>query len=175
MKLRKLNAILSLFTTFIVMIHAISHGIWMLTGFGIKIPKILPWVSLWLMASHAILSIVLAVLGHKGAEKRKCRGYANMNRPTYIQRASGISLIIFTALHVLGTAGPLTPPPLVHKTLPLLFFAVVLLHIAISTSKAFVTLGIGNAKVVKVVDIATKVLCAIALVIVEAGFYMYAF
>ena len=96
-----------------------------------------------------------------------------MNRVTYIQRASGISLILLTFLHIAGTVGILTPPQLVHAILPPVFFAITLMHAAISTSKAFVTLGIGNAKIIKVFDIAMKCLCVATLIADVVGFYLY--
>ena len=96
-----------------------------------------------------------------------------MNISTIIQRASGVALIMFTLLHVGGTMGYLQPPPAVHAILPPLFFAVSLMHTAISTSKAFITLGIGNAKIVKTVDIAVKVLCGVTLIADVVGFYLY--
>jgi hypothetical protein len=46
-------------------------------------------------------------------------------------------------------------------------------HIAVSVSKAFITLGIGNAKFIKGVDISTKAICAITLVADIVGFYLY--
>ena len=174
MILRKINAILSLLTTFMLMDHAIFHAAWMLSGCTIaKDANSMPRILVLLVAIHAIISIVLAILGHKGAEKRKCKGYANMNRVTYIQRASGISLILLTFLHIAGTVGILTPPQLVHAILPPVFFAITLMHAAISTSKAFVTLGIGNAKIIKVFDIAMKCLCVATLIADVVGFYLY--
>ena len=174
MLLRKLNAVLALLTTALLMNHAISLGAWMLSRGSISFAiNKLPWVMLWLMAAHAVISIALAVLGHKGAEKREVKEYAKLNASTVFQRMSGILLILFTALHVLGTVGVLTPPPAVHAILPPLFFAFTLAHVAVSTSKAFITLGIGNAKFIKVADVFVKVLCGVTLVIDVAGFYLF--
>ena len=97
MILRKLNAWLSLVTTILFLDHAIFHAIWMLSrGSVVKNVNCVSLVMFMLMIIHAFISILLAFLGHKGAEKRKCNGYPNMNRATYIQRASGMLLIIFT-------------------------------------------------------------------------------
>ena len=49
------------------------------------------------------------------------------------------------------------------------------MHTAISTSKAFITLGIGSAMFVKTVDIAVKVICGVTLVADIVGFYLYTF
>ena len=174
MILRKINAWLSLITTVMFMNHAILNAVWMLSrGSVIKPENNISWILFGFMMVHAIISIVLAILGHKGAEKRKCNGYPDMNRPTYIQRGSGIALIPLTVLHILGTIGILHPPKVVHAILPLLFFTICLMHTAISTNKAFITLGIGNAKVIKVIDIAVKVLCGITLIADVTGFYLF--
>ena len=174
MILRKINAGLSIICTILLMAHANSHAAWMLSNGSIKVGvKGMSWALVWVMAAHAILSIVLAILGHKGAEKRKCNTYPQLNVQTNLQRMSGMLLILFTALHVAGTVGVLQPPKVVHAILPPLFFAMSLMHVAVSGSKALITLGIGNAKVVKVVDIVVKVLCIITLIASVSGFYLY--
>ena len=61
------------------------------------------------------------------------------------------------------------PPKIVHA----MFYTIVLMHAAVSTSKAFITLGIGNAKFVKVVDIVVKVICAATLIAALTSFYLY--
>ena len=120
-----------------------------------------------------IISILLAILGHKGAEKRECKAYKKINLSTNIQRISGILLIVFTVLQVLGAVGVLQPPQVVHAILPPLFFALALMHVAVSGSKPFITLGIGNAKFIKIVDIAIKILCVLTLIAAVIGFYLY--
>ena len=174
MILRKINAWLSLFTTFMFMDHAIFHAAWMLSrGSIVKSADNMPWILFAMMMVHAVISIVLAVLGHKGEEKRECKSYSNMNIPTNIQRASGVSLIVLTILHVAGTVGILQPPRIIHAILPPIFFAVALMHAAVSTSKAFITLGIGSARFIKIADIVMKALCALTLIADVAGFYLY--
>lgn len=173
MKLRKINAVISLLCTILLMDHAIFHALWMLSKFSIPKTAISSWILLWLMAAHASISIALAIRGHKGAEKRKCKEYPKMNIPTYIQRMGGMALLLFTALHVLGAVGVLQPPQMVHAILPPLFFTLALAHVAVSASKALITLGIGNAKSVKTVDIIVKVLCAVTLIADLVGFYLY--
>ena len=122
---------------------------------------------------HAFISIDLVVSGHTESEKRKCKHYFKMNISTLMQRVSGVLLTVFAVLHVAGTTGFLQPPPAVHAILPPLFFAVALMHAAISTGKAFITLGIGNAQFVKVADFAMKALCAVTLIADVVGFYLY--
>ena len=83
--LRKINAVLGLFTTLMLMNHAISHAAWMLFRVSIvKSSNSMPWVMVGFLVAHAIISIVLAIFGHKGAEKRKCKNYPKMNKATMI-------------------------------------------------------------------------------------------
>ena len=111
MVLRKINAGISLIITFLLMDHAIFHAVWMLSRGSVeKNATSMPRILFVLMIIHAGLSIVLAILGHKGADKGKFNGYADMNKLTYMQRGSGIALIPLTVLHILGTVGVLQPP-----------------------------------------------------------------
>lgn len=174
MILRKINAIVSLLSTLLLLIHAIIIAVWTLSQGRIAISAgFMPWVLLGLMLAHAMISIDLAISSHSETEHRKCKSYPKLNVPTIIQRASGVSLILFTALHVAGAAGFMQPPYLVHAIMPPLFFTIALMHTAISTGKAFITLGIGNAKLVRTVNIVMKVICVVTLIADIAGFYLY--
>ena len=80
MILRKINASLSLVTTVLFLNHAISLSIWMLYRCGIQKSVInMPKALMVVTALHAVLSILLAILGHKGAEKRKCNAFSAKN------------------------------------------------------------------------------------------------
>ena len=171
MILRKINAILALTSTLLLMDHAVFHAVWMLSRGAItKTESPLSFILCGFIAAHAVISILLAFLGHKGAENRKCNSYAKLNASTMIQRISGILLIVFTALHV----GPLRPPKALLMVLQSLFFAIALLHVAVSTEKAFITLGIGNAKTIKTIGIIVKLVCAVTFIAAVVGFYLYA-
>ena len=174
MLLRKINAVLSLFITFLLMDHAIFHAVWMLSqGSVVKSASSMSWIMLICMMVHAIISIVLAILGHKGAEKRKCNGYFKLNIPTNVQRISGVLMIVFSVLHILGATGVMKPPMLIHAIVPPLFFALSLAHVSVSASKALITLGIGSTRLVKVIDVAVKLLCIVTLILDVIGFYLY--
>ena len=105
--------------------------------------------------------------------KTKGKMYPKMNVSTIVQRASGVLMVPTMALHVAGTVGLTQPPPIVHATLPPVFFTVVMVHVAVSTSKSLITLGIGSAKFLKIADIIVKVLCAATLIASVTGFYLY--
>ena len=173
MVLRKINAGFSLLSTILLLDHAIFHAAWMLSGCTIPKTATVSRVLLGVMMIHAVISILLAFLGHKGAEKRPCNSYPKLNMATNIQRASGLSLILLSALHILGATGIMQPPQLVHAIVPPLFFTIALAHAAISTGKAFITLGIGSAKFVKILDIGMRVVCVATLIADIVGFYLY--
>ena len=173
MILRKINAVLSLITTFLLLDHAIFNAVWMLSQGTIPKTTALSWVLIGFMAVHAIISIELGMSAHKGAEPTDAKTYPRKNAIIIVQRITGMLLIIFTALHVMGATGAIQTPAFIHAFVPALFFVICMAHTAISTSKAFVTLGVGNAKVVKVIDIAVKVVCVATLVADIVGFYLY--
>ena len=177
MLMKKINAGISLLTTVLLLTHAISCAVWMLSGCTIgNSVKLIPWALMGLMLIHVLISIDIVISAHAEGENRKGgKKYPKMNVSTIIQRISGILLAPVTALHVAGAAGFMQPPEIIHAILPPLFFAVALTHTAVSTSKAFITLGIGSARFIKTVDIAVKVLCGITLLASVIGFYPYAF
>lgn len=174
MLLRKINAVISLLTTLFLLNHAIFTSVRMLSkGKVEQSAPFVPWVLAGLMAAHAFISIYFAVSSHMEGDKRKYKTYPKMNRVTIFQRVSGILLIIFTALHVAGASGAMQPPQIVHAILPPIFFAIALTHAAVSTDKAFITLGIGTARFVKVVSVIVKVICVATLIAAVTGFYLY--
>lgn len=174
MLLRKINAIISLLTTLFLLDHAIFTSVWMLSKGSVEqSAPIAPWILAGLVGVHAFISIYFAFSSHEEGENRKVKSYPKMNRVTIFQRVSGILLIIFAALHVAEASGAMQPPHIVHTIFPPLFFAIALAHTAVSTEKAFITLGIGNARVIKAVSIVVKLVCVITLIAAIAGFYLY--
>ena len=173
MSLRTINAGYSLVTTLLALAHAISLAIWMLSKGAVPMPpKVLPWVLTIMAGIHAILSVVIMITTHKGQQK-KGNSYPKLNRETIVQRITGVLMLLFTALHILGTVGIMQPPQFVHAVVPPLFFFIVLAHTAISTSKALITLGIGSWKFIRVATIAVKLVCATTLIADVVGFYLF--
>ena len=174
MTLRKINAGVSLLTTALFLFHAISIAFWMLSRGEIERPNgLISWVLVGCMAFHAFFSIDLAISAHTDGGKHIGKKYPRLNRDTIAQRVCGVLLIPFTALHVAGATGAMTPPPVVHAVVPVLFFALATAHTAISTGRAFITLGIGDVKAFKVVNVAVKVICAATLIADVVGFYLF--
>lgn len=175
MILRKINAALSLFTTVLLMDHAIFFSVWMLSRCSIeKSTDFMPRILAALMVLHAILCIVLLIKNRKGAEKNKHKKYSELNIETYVQRITGVLIILMIGLHIAGAANHFQPK-ILHSILHPLFFALVLAHCAVSVDKAFVTLGIGSAKFIRVVNVAMKIICCATLVAGVIGFYICLF
>lgn len=174
MFLRKTNAVISLLTTVFLLLHAIINAIWMLSNGSIAIPRVyIAWILAGLVVIHACISMDIVFSGLMGDETCKPKKYPKMNVSTIIQRISGVLLLFFSGLHVAGAIGYIQPPPIVHAIVPLVFFTIAMVHVGISTSKAFITLGIGNAKFIKTIDIVVKVICGVTVVADLIGFYLY--
>ena len=175
MRLRKANAIISLITTALLLDHAIYYSIWMLSRGTISRPvEISPFILVGLIALHAVQSIAMAILGHKGAEKVPVKGYTKLNLPTVLQRATGIVMLILIAVHIAGASNYFQPKAL-HAVVHPLFFAVVLTHTSISVIKALITLGIGSKKVLKCIGIVLLILCGTIMIASCIGFQMCLF
>ena len=172
--MRKINAVISLLTTLLLFYHAISIAVWMLSRGAVpRSMEFLSWALMGCVLAHAFISIDILVSGLMSESGQKGKKYPKMNLPTIIQRVSGALMVLFAGLHIAGATGYMVPPPIVHAIVPTLFFIITLAHVAISGSKAFITLGIGNAEFIKAADIAIKVICAITLIADVVGFYLH--
>ena len=99
--LRKINAVISLFITLLLLDHAIFHAVWMLSEGKIeKSASKMTFMLFGFMILHAILCVVILIRSRKGATVKKSKGYAKMNAQTYVQRISGMLLIVFVVLHI---------------------------------------------------------------------------
>lgn len=173
--MRKLNAILSLITTVLILDHSIFYSVWMLSrGSVAKSADALPWILTVLAALHTVLSIVMMARQHRDKEKQEYNTYAKLNAATVVQRVSAIAMIVLLAAHIGGAANHFHAK-IFHTVIHPLFFAAVLAHVSVSVSKAFVTLGVGNAKVIKALDILMAVICVATFLAGVIGFYMCLF
>ena len=171
MLLKKINAVIGLIATVLIFDHAIFNAVWMLSKGSIPKTSFMAWVLVGFMAVHAILSIETST--RQVVANTDAASYPKKNVMTIVQRVSGMLLIVFTALHIASTAGPLNPPKAIHMIMPVLFYTVTLMHVAISASKALVTLGVGNAKAIKIIDVIIKAACVAVLAFDLIGFYTF--
>jgi hypothetical protein len=173
MKLRKINAGMSLLTTALLLFHAGYLSVQMLMGNRLAgVPLILARMLSMLMLIHAVLSIILMVRTHRGAKKGNAKSYPKLNRETVVQRVSGILLLVLLGVHIAGAIN-LFQPKILHAIITPLFFAASMAHAAISTGKALVTLGWGNAETIKIVDVIVRSLCQAIGVASLIGFYSF--
>lgn len=171
MLLRKVNAWLSVATTMLLFQHTFFYSFCMLSLCDFNtVNEIISYVLAGLMILHAVLSAVMAFLGHKGADKGKFKDYPKINISTIIQRTSGILMLLLIGLHIWGAAC-FFQPKILHAFIQPLFFIMALAHASVSFSKAFITLGIGNARTIRIIDIATRILCLVIFILGVVGFY----
>lgn len=169
---RKVNAIISLICSFLILIHGSYDALWMIMrGKMTTLPQFLPRVLVMFVIVHIILSIVTAIIASGGKKDPNSRMYKKENIKTMIQRMFGILIILLLPLHIIGMGNHLTPKVL-HSIIHPLFFLVVYAHTAISFSKAFITLGIGNAKFIKIVDRVIAILCMFIFIASIIGVYL---
>ena len=175
MLLRKINAWISLATAVLLVGHAMLGAIEQLSRHRIPVPA--PWMSsvlMGLMITHAMLSIMMVLSHLEEAGERRYRTYPNQNSATYAQRLTGVLMILLFALHYLGASNGLQSR-ILHAILHPLFYAVVFAHTGISTNKALITLGFGNAKAIRVIGVVVRVICVTTLIVGVSGLYVELF
>ena len=169
---RKVNAVISLICSFLILLHGTYDAFWMmLRGKITTLPKPVAVLLVIFVVVHAILSIVTAILGSGGKTNQKGNEYKKANIKTIIQRVFGVLIILLLVLHIIGMQNYLAPK-ILHSIVHPIFFLVVYAHTAISFSKAFITLGIGNAKFIKVMDIVMTILCILIFIASVVGLYL---
>ena len=169
---RKVNASLSLVCTFLILVHGAYDAVWMMMrGLVPNLPKPMAFILMSFVIVHTILSIVTAILGSEGKSETKGKFYAKENIKTLVQRVFGALMVLLLAPHILGMGNRLAPKN-IHSIIHPIFFLAVYGHTAISTSKAFITLGIGNAKTIKVIDIVARILCILIFIASVVGLYL---
>lgn len=161
---KKTNAILGILLVALVLIHTCYTAYMLLSGaqYG-PINRMLGVSTEMILLAHAAISIANFFNGtyHKIT-------YMKENMKTALQRDIGMLMTILSVPHCIQFVKLLkyTPPrPFGFALLQIVFYFTVFLHIAISCSKAFITLGlIQTDKAEKTVNTATTIVCAISFV-----------
>ncbi len=162
---KKVNAVLGLGIIASVLIH-IGYEIFAYLTFYYNpvLTKIIAYITLGLVGLHVLCSIGIVFFAHDKGNGMK---YPKLNARTMIQRVSAVAMVVMILPHInnfkilSSLAG--TNRPLFHVVLlsQLLFYAAVLLHVAVSVRNAFISLGlIQTEKAGKAVDIVVWVICA---------------
>ncbi len=173
MTLKKANALLTLLSIFFLTAH-LGTCIYSYLAF-VYMPvliHIFAGIAALCIMAHAVISVFILFTQADGFRPDK---YPRLNKKTNIQRISGILILLllfmhFRSFHVLEdlrAAGETSSVRLVIFV-QAVFFAVVILHVAVSFSKALISLGIITTEQSKKrVDNVVYIISAMALIIAE--------
>ena len=180
MNLKKNNAILSLFTCLMLLIHVVYQAVAHLMLFYYPIvSKILGYAVLIPAVLHGAMSAISVLFLH---DSRKIM-YKKANVRTYIQRICAVIIVVLLPAHLYSyaihdiTAG--SALFYVAASIQIIFYGAIITHVAVSVSKALITLGrIGNMDKMHMIDRSLFVLCAalfVAVSIIVTGAKMILF
>ena len=169
MNLKKNNAILSLFTCLMLLIHVVYQAVAHLMLFYYPIvSKILGYAVLIPAVIHGVMSAISVLFLH---DSRKIM-YKKANARTYIQRICAVIIVVLLPAHLYSyaihgiTAG--TALFYAATSLQIIFYGAIITHVAVSVSKALITLGvIGNMDKMHMIDRSLFVICAVLFVAVS--------
>ena len=167
MRIKKINAVLSLLTVLAIIVH-IGYNIFAyLTFYYNPMLKGLTAGPFMLLAClHAILGMMIVFLQADGT---RLDLYPKQNRSTVIQRVSAALIFPLMILHTktfsllqsCAGSGKWVPFVLLIITQPL-FYGTVLTHVAVSVTRALVTLGrIDSREKQKKIDCIVYIFCAV--------------
>ena len=170
MRLKKINAILSLLSVLLLTVH-VGYNIFSYITFyynpALKLLTAIPFMVV--VCGHAICGMCSVFLASDGTDLTM---YRKQNRGTVIQRVSAALIFPLLILHInafnllktFSSNGQFLLFFLI-MFLQVLFFAVIALHIATSFSKAFITLGLlSDMDKKKRIDLITRIVCAVGFV-----------
>ena len=164
--IKKSNAVLGLAIIAIFLIHIIYEIYAYLTFYyNPVLTKVIAYTALGTAGLHALLSIFIVFFMH---DKGNGMRYPALNVRTLLQRISAFAIVPLMIVHMntfslLGmTSEAARPLFYVVLAVQAVFYADVLLHVALSTGNALITLGIiTSSKTRKVFDITVWIICAV--------------
>ena len=163
---KKLNAVLSLGIIASVLTHIVYEIIAYLTFYyNPALTKIIAFTTLGLAGLHALCSAGLLFFAHDRGNGMR---YPKLNARTLIQRVSAAAMVLMIVPHInnfkilSSLAGSNRVLFYVVLFSQLLFYAAVLIHVAVSVSRAFISLGlVSTGKAVRAIDVTVWILCAV--------------
>ena len=169
MNLKKNNAILSLFTCLMLLIHVVYQAVAHLMLFYYPIvSKILGYAVLIPAVIHGVMSAISVLFLH---DSRKIM-YKKANARTYIQRICAVIIVVLLPAHLYSyaihdiTAG--TALFYAATLIQIIFYGAIITHAAISVSKALITLGmLENTDKMHIIDRCMFSICAALFVAVS--------
>lgn len=177
MFIKKINSFLSLITSVVLLAHIATACRTLATGWVHPvISNVIPGITACLVFFHAVLSICILIFVHDGSDFK----YAKNNVATILQRISAILIIALLYFHlnayayvVSGISLTITQT-ILHIITELLFFAVVITHVSISTPKSFITLGLlSSESKVKLIERMSYILGAVIMVAAGGAMLRY--
>lgn len=163
---KKLNAVLGLGIIASVLTHVVYEIFAYLTFYyNPVLTKIIAYTTIGLAGLHALCSTGLLLFAHDRGNGMR---YPKLNSRTLIQRVSAAAMVLMILPHInnykilSSLAGSNRELFYVVLFSQLLFYAAVLIHVAVSVSNAFITLGlVSSQKAVKAIDITVRILCTV--------------
>lgn len=176
--MKKINSVLTIITTLILIDHLGAMSMFLLTGsMNPMVTKIVAHALCGVVTLHAILSIISVFFMNSGTGIGK---YKSQNKNTIIQRATSIVIAIMVHPHLKAfgfiiAKQPLPVPAKVGLIVTqIIFFGAILLHLAVSFSKALITLGlIRNEKAEKRVNLIMNIICAALTIFSSAALIIF--
>ena len=173
MKLKKINAAVSLLTIAAIFIH-VGYVAFSYLTFGIdpKLKIITSRPLMTLACLHAILAMCIVFFSSDGTKLDK---YAKLNVETVLQRATAMLILPFLVLHInafdllksCAESGKWFGFVLLMIFQPV-FYATLFTHVGVSFSRALVTLGrLSSLESKKKVDLVIRIICAVFFAVVS--------
>ena len=169
MKLKKLNANLSLLTLLLLLIHE-GYQLYAYITFYYNpmLTKVSGRAVVCCFILHAIMSAICVFALHDS----KTIAYKKLNIRTVSQRVSAVMLLLLLPIHILsfpllqssaGGAGYV-----LVETVQIIYYAALSCHISLSFSNSLVTLGrLTDIKKKRVIDIIVLAICALLFIAVS--------
>lgn len=167
MRLKKINAVLGLLTFALFFTHGIYQDVsYIVFYYNPILTKVLAYALAAAFTLHAVLSMVIVFRKNDTVKI----DYKKRNIKTLIQRDTGMLSILLLPFHAggIGLMGKTygTPAFYVIEFLSFMFIGVISTHLAISFSKALITLGlVSDEKKVKIIDRAVAVISALFFIV----------
>lgn len=173
MKLKKVNALAGLMTTLLLLCHTGTMTLSLYTGwYNYPVCKTFARLVFLFVSVHIICSLIILFFCHDGSETVL---YKKANTRLILQRASAVLMMLLIHTHTkayqhMATGTTLTTgQSLFFLIFEILFLFTVMLHVAMSFSKALITLGIlSSSEKAEILDKIIMILC-ILLAVASCG------
>ena len=167
MKIKKVNAVLSLLSTLGLAVHILCQaGSYYLFESNHRLLQVTGMFMELMVLLHMILSVYSLFVSHDSKTIR----YKKLNIRTYMQRITALAMVVLLPLHILcmkivssqKSAGVF----MICEAIQVLFFTAALYHFALSFGNALVSLGFLDDRLKKSkIDKAMLVVATILLVV----------